>query len=273
MITEYIKHLTSIKGYSLHTATAYRKDLHQFASFINAHYKDARWSTISKEMVEHYIMTLVSYGELPTTTNRKIAAISGLYRYLGTHGHTIDNPAQYCSRRKVAETIPNTIDPEQLKAAYNNAIGTAKVMLGLLITTGMRIGELLAIRWEDINLTERTITIHGKGQKDRIVSVPERQLEEIGYAYPRQNPKDTIFHISQYETRCLIYKALLPYCQAKQLSPHAIRHTFATQMAKQGANAPAIAKVLGHRNIKTTQHYIDNAQMSTSRTCQIIKLY
>lgn len=273
MIQEYINHLATIKGYSPNTATAYRKDLKQFIEFIKQHYQGARWSTISKEMIEHYIMTLVSYGELPTTTNRKIAAISGIYRYMNTHGHEIANPAQYCSRRKVAETIPNTIDPEQLKAAYDNAIGTAKVMLGLLIVTGMRIGELLAIRWEDINLTERTITIHGKGQKERIVSVPERQLEEIGYAYPRQNPKDTLFHMSQYETRCLIYKALLPYCQAKQLSPHAIRHTFATQMAKQGANAPAIAKVLGHRNIKTTQHYIDNAQMSTSRTCQIIKLY
>lgn len=273
MITEYINHITEIKGGSLHTATAYRKDLQQFVSFIKTNYPSARWSTISKEIVEHYIMTLVSYGELPTTTNRKLAAISGLYRYMATHGHDITNPVQFCSRRKITESIPNTIDIEQLKTAYENAIGTARVMLGLLITTGIRIGELLAIRWEDINLKERTIVIHGKGQKERMVSVPSRQLEEISIAYSRQEPTDTLFHTSQYETRCLIYNALTPYCKAKQLSPHAIRHTFATEMAKAGENAPTIAKVLGHRNIKTTQHYIDNAQMDTSRTCKIINLY
>lgn len=273
MITEYINYIEKIKGYSPETATAYNRDLRQFVSFIKQNYPSATWSTINKAMVEHYVMTLVGYEELPTSTNRKLSAISGLYRYMALHGHDIENPAQYCSRRKVAEKIPNTIDPAQLRTAYENAIGTAKVMLGLLITTGIRLGELLAICWEDINLQQRTITIHGKGQKERIVSVPERQLEEIGYAISRQDPKDTLFHVSQFEARCIIYQALLPYCQAKQLSPHAIRHTFATELAKAGENAPTIAKVLGHTNIKTTQHYIDNAQMSTSRTCQIIKLY
>lgn len=273
MINEFINHLETIKGSSTHTSAAYRRDLWQFVSFIKQNYPGITWSTITKGMIEHYIMTLVGYGELPSTTNRKLSAISGLYRYLNTHGHECTNPAQYVSRRKIAETIPNTIDPEQLRTAYENAIGSVKVMLGLLITTGIRIGEMLAIRWEDINLGNCTITIHGKGNKERLVSVPERQLEEISYAYPRQNPQDTLFHMSQYESRCLIYQALLPYCRAKQLSPHAIRHTFATEMAKSGENAPTIAKVLGHRNIKTTQHYIDNAQMVTAHTCKIIKLH
>lgn len=273
MINEFIKHLEEIKGYSPETATAYKRDIRQFVQFIHQHYPSARWSTISKSMVEHFIMTLVGYGELPTTTNRKVSAISAIYRYMATHGHHCDNPAQYVSRRKIAEKVPNTIDPEQLKTAYDNAIGSVKVMLGLLITTGIRLGELLAIRWEDINLNEQTITIHGKGQKERKVSVPARQLEEIGYAISRQNPKDTIFHTSPFQTRCMIYQALLPYCQAKQLSPHAIRHTFATEMAKSGVNAPIITSALGHSNLKTAQHYIDINQCATTAHCQYIKLY
>lgn len=272
MINEFINHLENIKGSSTHTAAAYRRDLRQFVAFIKQNYPVTTWSTINKGMIEHYIMTLVGYGELPSTTNRKLSAISGLYRYLNTHGHECTNPAQYVSRRKIAETIPNTIDPDQLRTAYENAIGSVKVMLGLLITTGMRLGEMLAIRWEDINLNNCTITIHGKGMKERVVSVPERQLEEIGYAISRQDPKDTIFHTSQFETRCMIYQALTPYCHAKQLSPHAIRHTFATEMAKAGESAPTIAMKLGHRNIKTTQHYIDNTQCITQAQCQYIKL-
>lgn len=272
MITQYITHITTIKGGSPYTATSYRKDLQQFVQFIKQNYPSARWSTITKDMVEHFIMTLVAYGELPTTTNRKISAISGLYRYMATHGHDCMNPAQYVSRRKVAETIPNTIDTEQLRTAYDNAMGTVKVMLGLLMTTGIRLGEMLAIRWEDVNIKQGTILIHGKGMKERLVAVPARQLEEIGYAISRKNPKDTIFHTSQFETRCMIYQALTPYCKAKQLSPHAIRHTFATEMAKAGANAPAIAKALGHNNIKTTQHYIDNTQMPTNGSALIINI-
>ena len=272
MINEFINHLENIKGSSTHTAAAYRRDLRQFVRFVKQYYQDARWSTISADMIEHYIMTLESVGELPTTTNRKISAISALYRYLKRHGHDINNPAQFICRRKVAETIPNTIDPEQLRTAYDNAIGSVKVMLGLLITTGIRIGEMLAIRWEDINPKDCTIIIHGKGKKERVVSVPERQMFEIRYAYPRQDPKGTLFHTSQFETRCMIYQALTPYCRAKQLSPHAIRHTFATEMAKAGESGPTIALALGHSNLKTTQHYIDLAKAAEPCRLQYIKL-
>ncbi len=272
MINEYINHLENIKGSSTHTAAAYRRDLRQFVAFIKQNYPGITWSTINKGMIEHYIMTLVGYGELPTTTNRKLSAISGLYRYLNTHGYECANPAQYVSRRKIADTIPNTIDPEQLRTAYDNAIGSVKVMLGLLITTGIRLGELLAIRWEDINPGNCTIIIHGKGMKERVVSVPDRQMLEIRYAYPRQNPKDTLFHTTQFETRCMVYQALTPYCHAKQLSPHAIRHTFATEMAKAGESGPTIALALGHSNLKTTQHYIDLAKAAEPCRCQYIKL-
>lgn len=272
MINAFITDLLTIKGQSQHTADAYRRDLRQFVKFIKQYYQDARWSTISADMIEHYIMSLVSARELPTTTNRKISAISALYRYLKRHGHDINNPAQFICRRKVADTIPNTIDPDQLRTAYENAIGSVKVMLGLLITTGIRIGELLAIRWEDINPKDGTIIIHGKGNKDRVVSVPDRQMFEIRYAYPRQDPKATLFNTSQFETRCMIYQALTPYCHAKQLSPHAIRHTFATEMAKAGESGPAIAIALGHRNLKTTQHYIDLAKAAEPCRSQYIKL-
>lgn len=272
MITEFIKHLSSIKGYSPATASAYRKDLCQFVDYIRENYPQATWSTITRSMVETFIMHLVSIGEKPTTTNRKLSAISAIYRYFYYHVSEIENPAQYVSRRKIADRLPNTIDPTQLKAAYAQATGTTRVMLGLLITTGMRIGELLAIRWEDINLTEETIIIHGKGNKDRKVRVPSAQLEEIRYAYDQQTPTDTLFHTSQYETRSMIYATLAPYCKAKQLSPHAIRHTYATEMAKAGANAPTIAHQLGHNNIKTTQHYIDNNKCAIGTQIEYIKL-
>lgn len=273
MITEFINYIQNIKGYSGHTAIAYRKDLKQFVQFIKQNYEGARWSTITRDMIDHYIMTLVAYGELATTTNRKLAAISSLYGYFIRQGLTTENPCRYESRRKIAEQVPNTISPEQLRTAYDHAAGSVRVMLGLLITTGMRIGELLSLTWADVDVNGQTITLHGKGAKERKVSVPTEQLKEIAAVIDKQEPAEHIFHTSQFETRCMIYQALLPYCAAKQLSPHAIRHTFATELAKSGANATTIQKQLGHSKLETTQKYIDIAQVTTNGTCRIIKLH
>lgn len=273
MITEFINYIQNIKGYSGHTAIAYRKDLTQFVQFIKKNYPGTRWSTITRDMIDHYIMTLVAYGELATTTNRKLAAISSLYGYFIRQGLTTENPCRYESRRKIAEQVPNTIAPEQLRAAYDHAAGSVRVMLGLLITTGMRIGELLALTWADVDVNGHCVTLRGKGSKYRKVSIQEEQLKEIAAVIDRQNPSEHIFHTSQFETRCMIYQALLPYCSAKQLSPHAIRHTFATELAKSGANAVTIQKQLGHSKLETTQKYIDIAQVTTNGTCRIIKLH
>lgn len=272
MINEFITYISSIKGYSPLTAAAYRRDLQEFAQFIRQEYQDARWSTITRDMIDHYILTLVAYGEQPTTTNRKLSAISGIYRYFIRQRMLTENPAQYESRRKVGEKIPNTIDPKQLRTAYEHASGSTRVMLGLLITTGIRISELLAISWEDINLDDCSIKIHGKGNKERIVYTKSEQLDEIRRVIESSHPTGRIFNYSQYETRRHIYDALLPYCKAPQLSPHAIRHTFATELAKAGANAPTIARALGHNNIKTTQQYIDKTSIDTKSCHNIINI-
>lgn len=272
MINEYITYISSIKGYSPLTAQAYRRDLRQFCQFIRQEYPGARWSTVTRSMIDHYVTTMVAHGEQPTTTNRKLAAISGIYRYFIREHKLTDNPAQYESRRKQGERIPNTIDPAQLRTAYEHASGSTRVMLGLLITTGIRISELLALTWEDINLKDNSLKIHGKGMKERIVFTHPEQLAEIRMVIEQSQPTGRIFNYTQYETRCHIYQALLPYCKAPQLSPHAIRHTYATELAKAGVNAPTIARILGHNNIKTTQHYIDNTRIDTKPSALIVTL-
>lgn len=205
-------------------------------------------------------------GIKPTTTNRELASISALYRYFIREGLLKNNPARYQSRRKVGYKLPNTIPSEDLQAAYANSVGVVHVWLGLLATTGIRISELLSLKWEDIDFKTCALEINGKGNKDRLVYTTPEYLELIRQAYERHPAEGRIFRYSEREARHMIWNALKPYSRATQLSPHAIRHSFATSLAKQGVNVATIATILGHNRIATTQKYIDMAQMN----CQAV---
>lgn len=171
------------------------------------------------------------------------------------------NPCRFQSRRKQAQRLPNTIPAEDLKAAYENTFGLVKVWIGLLATTGIRISELLALRWEDIDFKASSLEIMGKGNKERIVYTAPEYLKELRTAYERKPLEGRIFDYDQRDARFMLYQALKPYSRAKQLSPHAIRHSYATNLAGNGVNVVTIATILGHSHIETTQKYIDLAQM------------
>ena len=145
-------------------------------------------------------------------------------------------------------------------------------MIGLLATTGIRLQEMLDLKWEDINFEENSLKIHGKGNKERKVYTTEEVLSEAKQAKKYSIPTNKMFFISQRNARTIIWEALKPFSKAKQLSPHAIRHTYATELAKQGENVVTISKILGHSSIKTTQKYIDMSQLEIKRAATTINM-
>lgn len=267
MIERFINYLTNIKGYSRLTAEAYRKDLSYFVNWAKWNVTTPRWSMITREDIDRYITELSAYGLSASTTNRRLSALSGFYRFLKREGYNIEDPCKYESRRKIAESVPRTIPKKDLQAAYMHAMGVAKVMLGILITTGIRIQELLDLTYEDIDFEKCSLHIHGKGNRERLVYTSLEYLQTImesqslGYT-------GCIFHMNQREARKLIYNALRPYSKAKQLSPHSIRHSFATNQASHGTNCSTLAQMLGHKSLNTTQHYIDIGQ-SKAQECSL----
>lgn len=261
MLTQFENYLRNIKGYSERTTSEYLKDLKAFALWAKANVKDAKWSTLTRTDIDEYITMRAKEGIKPATTNRELAAISALYRFFIREGLLKNNPARYQSRRKVGFHLPNTIPSEDLQAAYKNSFGVVHVWIGLLSTTGIRISELLGLNWEDIDFKTCALEIKGKGNKERLVFTTPEYLELMRQAYERNPTEGRIFRYSEREARFMLWEALKPYSRAKQLSPHAIRHTFATSLAKQGVNVATIATILGHNRIATTQKYIDLAQM------------
>lgn len=261
MLTRFENYLMNIKGYSERTCSEYLKDLKAFARWAKANKENARWSTLTCSDIDEYITMRAKEGIKPSTTNRELAAISALYRFFIREGLLKNNPARYQSRRKVGFHLPNTIPSEDLQAAYKNSFGVVHVWIGLLSTTGIRISELLGLNWEDIDFKTCALEIKGKGNKERLVYTTPEYLDLMRQAYERNPTEGRIFRYSEREARFMLWEALKPYSRAKQLSPHAIRHSFATSLAKQGVNVATIATILGHKSIETTQKYIDMAQM------------
>lgn len=257
MIPEFATYLSSLRGYSENTVKAYVKDLYAFAGFIRENFPGKGWSTIGREEIDAYIIHNEQRGLMPATTNRQLASISGLYRYLQRQGIKIDNPTRYESRRKLAETIPTTIPVADIRKAYKHSVGVGKTMLGLLATTGIRIQELLDITWEDIDFTTNEILIHGKGRRERIVKTETGVLAAWKEAVHGLNVSGRIFFFGQRTARRILYQTLKPYTHSRHLNPHTIRHTFATHLALQGESTHDIANALGHKNIATSQRYID----------------
>ena len=266
MIQEFTNYLRSIRGYSENTIRAYSADLRSFAQWAREHTDIAKWRDVTRDHLDMYITSQAERGIRPSTTNRQLSAISSLFRYAQRQGIECDNPCQYESRRKLAQTIPATLSPEQIARAYHKAKGNRKTMLGLLATTGIRIQEMLDLQFDDIDFENSTLHIKGKGSKDRLVSTDPRILETLKGLKEHSGAWGKIFYVSQRKARYMIYDTLAPYCQSKHLNPHTIRHTFATELAKAGENTAAIAKILGHSHIETSQKYINMAQITNRHT-------
>lgn len=265
MIQEFQTYIMKNRGYSIHTAIAYGKDLQDFARWMSKNKLNPRWSTIEPADIENYVRNLHDLGKKPTTINRHIASIRKAYYYMKMRGIVDTNPARYIESNKIDKTIPNTIPTAELKNALDASAGTMKVMLTILCKTGVRIQEMLDIELQDIEAANGRIRIHGKGRKERYVYLKDGDMRTIT-EFAKGRPSRIFGDISQRDVRHAIFETLRTFSNARQLSPHAIRHTYATEMAKAGANVTTIAQILGHESIKTTQKYIDLGQQNIRRT-------
>lgn len=263
-IAQFMQYARHIKGYSANTLQAYESDLHTFAQWLNDNRQGATWRTLSRSDIDSFIKFQSEQGMKPSTTNRQISAISAIYNYFMRQGYLESNPTRYENRKKLAELVPNTIPMQDLRKAYERNEGVAKFMIGILATTGIRLQEMLDLRWSDIDFDSCALKIHGKGNRERVVYTSPRVLEHLEKVRAYARPDRPLFYIGQRKARYILYNAVRPFTRATQVSPHAIRHSYATELAKGGINAVAIAKAMGHKSIETTQRYIDMAQVGAA---------
>jgi len=270
LIDDYIVHLTVEKGLSQNTLVAYKRDLRKFSDYISL--RTEMIDSVTKETLSSFLDDLKAIGYKASSISRTISSVKGLYRYL-IYEQLIDHdPTEHISSPKRWKTVPKALNLNDIIALLdtrpdNRFFLRDSAMLELMYSSGLRVSELINLKLSDIDFEAGFIKVMGKGSKERIVPLNERCKEKINY-YIEQQRKDLLKgkQISPFlflsnrakpMTRQRFWQSLKETGKRAgiKVSPHMIRHSFATHLLEGGADLRALQKMLGHSDIATTQIY------------------
>lgn len=269
LLESFIKHLSDERNYSEHTVKAYRGDLENFRDFLLKEEKKIENADVCT--INTYVSTL--YGKnSPSSVERKVSAIRSFFSYLVRKGLAVQNPAKLVRTPKKEKHLPVFLSVDEVfnlvdvKDSEKNPLRVRdRAILELLYSSGLRVSELAGTTLADLSMGEAIIRVRGKGNKERIVPVGSKALSALGeYLDIRKTLKPASDHIflnsrgGGITTRSLariIKKYGLVSGISKNVSPHVLRHSFATHLLAGGADLRAIQEMLGHASLSTTQRY------------------
>lgn len=249
MINEYITYLIYTKGYSENTARLYGNVLRSFAIAMNGR----RWSEITSEDIVNYLIIKKTAGASNNTIVANISAIRGLYNWMMRNYPLQENPAKYLESPKKVKSIPHVLNADDIiKAVQQERNPDIKLAIMLMSTTGMRVSETRTLTFEQINMSNSQAVVMGKGRKERTIFFPSYILESIKL---RGKQKGEIFE--GWQDREFRYAIFLAFDRIGiKMSPHLLRHTFASNAINRGMRLDVLREILGHTSISTTQIYM-----------------
>lgn len=271
-IQNFIQELTYERNYSKMTSTGYSKDLYMFLEYLNQN-NIRSYNDVHYEDIRLYVSYLHDLDYTNKTISRHISALRSFFKYLKSNNKIDNNPCVLISNPKLEKRLPkylNFDDTEKLLNAYdtNNYIGLRNTLiLEILYSTGIRVSEITNIKIKDISLSNETIKILGKGNKERIVcfgnkckSLIQLYLKKSRDVLNTNNLDYLILSktgkkINDREIRKIVDDASKIAGIRIKISPHVLRHTFATHMLTDGADLRSVQELLGHENLSTTQIY------------------
>jgi len=271
-IIKFIEELQYEKNYSKLTLNGYLSDLDLFLEYLNEN-NIKKYKDITYDDIRLFISYLYNQRYTNKTISRYISSIRSFFKYLKNNNIINTNPMLLISNPKLSKKLPkylNSNDLEKLLNAYdnNNYIGIRNsLILEMLYSTGIRVSEIINIKLDDISITERSIKITGKGSKERIVYFGSRCTQLIKLYLDKTYNKININNLEQLflsktgkkisdrEVRKIVSDAAIISGVEMNVSPHVLRHTFATHMLSDGADLRSVQELLGHENLSTTQIY------------------
>ena len=279
-VQQFLSFMSVEKGAATNTISAYRNDLEQFSQFnheANNNGRDASWRAVNQERVQDFIADLRARDYADATVARKVAAVKSFFNYLTAEGVLTQDPTETLSSPRVGKTLPKPLSVrevdellEQPRKRSTPESKRDKAMLELLYATGMRVSELVALNLASIQLQNNRATVRcmGKGGKERLIPIHEQAVQALRIylqdARPelaRSRREKALFINRRGErlTRQGFWLILKNYARAANIpssvTPHTLRHSFATHMLRGGAPLRSVQELLGHANISTTQVY------------------
>ncbi|MFH1646074.1 MAG: site-specific tyrosine recombinase XerD, partial [Chloroflexota bacterium] len=280
LIDSFLNYLAVEKGYSEHTIVAYRNDLTGLADFTQRETAKQgaapSWASFSRQSMLGYLLDLKERGYVATTVARKVAASRSFFGFLVAEGEIKTNPTENMSSPSVGKALPKPISISQVRQLLEqpSKLSTAearrdRAMLELLYASGMRISELVALNLGDVNTEgDYFVRCFGKGRKERIIPLYEQiaktvqqyvDEDRLKLAHGRKGTAMFLNARGDRLTRQGFWQKLKEYAKSAglsaKISPHTLRHSFATHMLSGGADLRSVQELLGHANISTTQVY------------------
>ena len=257
------------QGVSENTLAAYRSDLEKFCQFL----KDKDLLAVRSDDIEAYLAYRVDLGLKSRSTARSISALKRFYQYFVREKAIADSPMVNIAQPKAGQPLPKTLSEAEVEALLaapdiEDAMGLRdKAMLELLYATGLRVTELVGLRMEQINLRQAVVFVKGKGNKERLVPLGEEamywleQFLKVGRSQMIKHATDFVFPSKRGigMTRQTFWHRIKHYAilasVESPLSPHTLRHAFATHLLNHGADLRVVQMMLGHSDLSTTQIY------------------
>ncbi len=271
-IEAYLEHLRYERNASPHTISAYRRDLLQFQAFLKS--KHIRFSQVNNVVIRSFLAELYAKAEKKSTIARKLAAIRSFFQYGIGRKWLEDNPAKVVATPKQEKHVPSFLSEEEMASLLDLPPGNKplevrdRAILELLYATGIRVSELVGLNMDDLSFEERLIRVRGKGKKERLVPFGKIAAKDLEFYLQRRGlinkgciHEQAIFlnyrgtRISTRSIQRMVHRYLQQTSVKRKISPHSLRHSFASHLLSRGADLRAIQELLGHESLATTQKY------------------
>ena len=266
-IEKFIRYLEIEKNYSRHTILNYRIDLEDFRAFLaQKSIEDVDYLALRK-----YLALLKERNISSRSVSRRLSALRSFFKFLTREGFLKINPISIVSSPKQEKRLPVFLTEEEVKKLIEAVIPKSqtdeaalrdKAILETFYSTGMRISELVSLSMPDIDFISGIIKVMGKGKKERIVPIGEHAIKAIRqYLENRPKQTDVLFlnkngrRITDRGVRGIVAKYIRLASLRQGVSPHTLRHSFATHLLNRGADLRSVQELLGHANLSTTQIY------------------
>ena len=279
LIENFLDFVSYEKGLSKNTQLSYRNDLLKFSNYLTKK-KILSLNSLNRNDIRNYLLKLKSDGLKPSTISRHIVSIRKFFEYLLQEGLISEDPSALIHSPKIWKNIPETLSVNEVTTLlsyisslknYRHAFRD-KVMVELSYACGLRVSELVNLKLNSIYFEESYIQVTGKGQKDRLIPINKSTLiiidEYIKTERLKYNIDDSHLFLSQHKkflTRQRIWQIIKKHIKnagiTKNISPHTLRHSFATHLLENGGTLRAIQEMLGHSNISTTEIYTHNEKI------------
>lgn len=261
----FLDYLKYEKNYSVHTIRAYIRDVEYFYSFLFTGRK--KTVSIDLHILRSYLSNLLENKLSKKTISRKTASLKTFFRVLKKKDLLDDDSILYITSPKVGKHLPNYLFQDEVAELleFKGLIPRDKAILETIYSSGLRVSEAVGLDVKDIDFSSGMIKVLGKGKKERIIPIGSKAIESLKeYLNIRKTTEKTgnaVFlnrfggRLTSRSVRRILDKAIKQLAMSKKISPHALRHSFATHLLEAGADLRTVQELLGHVSIATTQIY------------------